>query len=432
MNGTLITPELDSLSQWCPKINVYSTAYNFPKLQPRNYSAYINSKIPGLRYIHTGSATHGGVDQVVRQLVKSKDTLEYLAFTILQSFGSNQPRVNDWPDTRGFFQLPKLHTLIHRTQNLSARSFVTILNCGPLLENFELYGSVSLDSRSIRLLGILRSLRYMKFYNGINLRQDLSLLTLLEHFPALEHLIIGVASMPLVRPLHFNSPKQLKQLELSDIRWNLFPGDEDHRTATLQFVKALTCSSKLELLRLTFTVRPGPSLSELVTIPTLNHLEIHFDTTPEIQNLVDFIKALQNTVIETLKLHSLSRLSFAELDALAELQHLATVWLGSSGSQLASMRVLGDRESLPRVSKKGVFQVLKKSPKLATFMLSNDFVMENEHQLEPDSTNLVLRQLASDILDTTSRHWNVPSPDPRHRHGSYEQRTFFTITRIDK
>ncbi|KAI8138075.1 hypothetical protein BJV82DRAFT_320772 [Fennellomyces sp. T-0311] len=386
--------DLDEVFQYCPKIKIYS-AEHIEDWQHEKYLAYMNNNLSGLRCFHVVNSIE--FHQVAHILDKYQGTLEHLSIFVSDWYP-------DWPNLSELVQLPNLRTLIYHASTLDANSFRIMLNHSPRLETVDLYlysSFLHLTLNTLRSLHVLHSLRYFTCHSVV-LNEDLSLLTLLERFPALEELVLYDATLSPNLPRYFESPKHLKYLELGGISWNYDDDDDDQEATIVRFFKCLTASSKLQVLKLTMMVISGPDLlMEISSLSTLNHLEVQLgrDLQGMEEVLLEFIKTLQNAVIKTLKIFSVFGLSFDAAAALADLPYLTTLCIG--GDVIFETDV--------RVNKKGFLELLQKSSRLDTFMIIGQFVLEDGNQQLEHShiVSLVGQIQASKTPGTRSQSWDV-------------------------
>ncbi|KAI8142873.1 hypothetical protein BJV82DRAFT_612545 [Fennellomyces sp. T-0311] len=363
---------LDSLLSWCPKISYLSTDFDTLFGLP-NTDPYINDDL-GLRYLSTTS--HCPQDQVARHLAKSQAILEFL------SIGNHGPQDDDWSSVFQSLQLPQLHTLAIRGIQLSGDSLVTVLNHCPSLAKLDLFcPDLSLDSATIRSLTTMRYLRSLKYHSKLD--NDLSLLTMLERFPALEKFFLYKTTLSVKLPCYFEHPTRLAYLSLVAIKWK-HDQEMDSDQDVAYFLQSLALKSNLGSIQVSHGEALGyKSLQALAMVPTLKALNIHIDSAVQDDELLAFIKTLGGTAIETLGLVNTSHLPFATLDALADLPYL---------SRFVSETGRTDPRSSQRVSKIGLQQILCKSPNLARAHFSNIVIEDDGIELTRGQIEKLIQQ----------------------------------------
>ncbi|KAI8148409.1 hypothetical protein BJV82DRAFT_265207 [Fennellomyces sp. T-0311] len=392
-----ISTYLDSLVSWCPKL-VCVEANSCTRLESQrdDHSVYVNTSTSGLRYINMYNRSYP--DQVARQIVKNQSTLEYLSVF-------NDRHGYDWTRTPGLIRFSNLRTLIIVHNQFTAESLAAMLNCCSLLETLKLqprHNVISLDPAALLPLRKMRKLRSLSC-DGITFSRNLSLLTFLEWFPALETLYIPMLYLSPNPPSNFEYPRKLKHVELPDIVWEFDGIDNDKNAKVARFFECLLGRSKPETIRLYEVPAVGyESLLILAALPTLKYLDVQLDRTVEEKDLLQFAKILgESTVIERLTIRSLANLSFSMFDALSGIHTLTYL----------STEVGMSSHSLTHVSKDGLLHILRKSSSLISITFNGDLDIRDEQGqiLEAYQIAELVRQQTPHrkIPSARSKYWNM-------------------------
>ncbi|KAI8137054.1 hypothetical protein BJV82DRAFT_367035 [Fennellomyces sp. T-0311] len=386
--------ELDSLFTWCPRINFLETNLFS---QHQNPDAYAKD-LPGLRLYNT-SASYG-FDQIVRHLTRNQDTLEFLS--IFKGRTSD-----DWSRAFQSLRLPKLRTLVSVLNYFSADSLISLLNHCPALEKLKLdcpHPRLILDLTSIQSFHIMHHIQYLQC-GGIYLDDGLSLLTILERLPSLQHLFIYRSSIFLAPSENFEGLRRLKFLGMHRISWKCCDR-RNTAVAIAQFFRCLTNNSTLESIQLAeVTMIQCNALLAIARIASLKCLDVQLDTNLSSEELLEFIIALRETVINTLKFRCMRPFPSPILNALAELPHLS-MFCARPNPQA--------RHYITFVDKDGLLRLLSKSPKLVTVRFLDSTVVKDGAQALTQSQiySLISRQTSQyNVSRARSEGWNMQVGD---------------------
>ncbi|KAI8136932.1 hypothetical protein BJV82DRAFT_675403 [Fennellomyces sp. T-0311] len=170
-----------------------------------------------------------------------------------------------------FLQRQQLHTLDWCDINLrDANSMVTVLNNYPGLNTLILRMDLTLDHSSCTALHSMHHLQALHL-SHITLNYDLSLVTLLESFPALEDLMLCDLTLSDAIPKGSKDPERLRQIDLDNIKWNNACTDD----AVTRLLRKCAKHSNLQVVSLCnlkgFTTQ---ALERIAAISTLKSVEV--------------------------------------------------------------------------------------------------------------------------------------------------------------
>ncbi|KAI8138939.1 hypothetical protein BJV82DRAFT_673048 [Fennellomyces sp. T-0311] len=136
----------------------------------------------------------------------------------------------------------------------------------------------------------------------------------------------------------------------------------DMGSAVARFIQAISANLKLEFVELSNVPMPGiEPLLAITNIPTLKNLTVDLNRLLSSDGLLDFVKALRETSIDKLILRHVRELSYAILDALAELPFLLAFCIRASHPSY----------SVTHVSNEGLQQILRKSSSLTEALFNH-------------------------------------------------------------
>ncbi|KAI8142222.1 hypothetical protein BJV82DRAFT_669884 [Fennellomyces sp. T-0311] len=378
--------DLESLFSWCPMLTFFEAS------NTRHFDDVVSDNETGLRYFHPSSGYT--FQQVVQQLRRHKDTLENLSID-----NRNDEEDGDgWSSVFTSLHLPKLRTLILSGNVFSSAALVSVVNHSPVLETLHLSCSqlLTLGWTAVPALYSLERLRVL-YLHGLHFTGEISLLSFVERFPALEELSVSESRTSLKIPDGFKSLRQLKRLELSNITWESID-EQAQEAAIVYFLQHLTTATSIERIRLSHVHMPGLApLLPLAGISTLKELNIVLDHTLEDDGLLKFVTMLRKTVIQTLTLRNVNDLPFAVLNRIAELPLLSDLTIERGRNSQRPVYISG----------KGFRQMLRKSPNLTSVLLFHNtlIVQENDRELTSSQVTTLIGQ---SVLSTTGqRRWST-------------------------
>ncbi|KAI8136934.1 hypothetical protein BJV82DRAFT_584145 [Fennellomyces sp. T-0311] len=325
-----ISVDIDFLLKMCPNINYlqpYYTYQDFDELG--DVDGYTNdTNCTGLRYLSI-CEDYGGA-RVARYVTRNQSTLENLFI---------QPIVREdfdlmyqWSPVFQSLQLPQLRTLHLDITHRDTASLISLLNHCPALEGLYIFsGQLVFDPQT---LGSLTKLQRLRSLTCPYLHIDgLCLMMLLDCCPRLEELSLGSPFIPFNIPRYpFNGLNELKHLHISHIEWTDAGDVSDKDEAFASVFQHITANSKLETLSMSWVQHFGPKvLLKVAEISTLKICRLHLDQAHYHSDILrEFVE--KRPGIQVLAFQSHGDLPSGVLTALSKVPSLKELFVSAYGN----------------------------------------------------------------------------------------------------